>query len=87
MEATGKCGEKLLDFLHKETECVASVCNPFKISSYAKSQLSRTKTDKADAKLIATYVARMSPLPTLPESPIKKQLKEKMRYSQTLKEV
>jgi transposase len=32
-----------------------SVVNPAKIKAYAKSELSRAKTDKADAKLIARY--------------------------------
>jgi len=38
-----------------------SVVNPAKIKAFAKSELSRAKTDKADAKLIARYALTMHP--------------------------
>ena len=39
-----------------------SVVNPAKIKAYyARSELSRTKIDKADAKLIARYAITMQP--------------------------
>jgi len=38
-----------------------SVVNPAKIDAFAKSELSRAKTDKADAKLIARYASIMHP--------------------------
>jgi transposase len=38
-----------------------SLVNPAKIHAFAKSELSRAKTDKADAKLIARYALKMQP--------------------------
>jgi len=38
-----------------------SVVNPAKINAFAKSELSRAKTDKADAKLIARYASITQP--------------------------
>jgi transposase len=52
MEATGAYSQPLADFLVAKGYSV-SVVNPAKIKAYAKSELSRAKTDKADAKLIA----------------------------------
>lgn len=54
MEATGTYGLPLAEFLANRGYFV-SVVNPAKIHAFGKSQLSRAKTDKADAKLIARY--------------------------------
>ena len=54
MEATGIYHELLAEHFHGLGYRVA-VLNPAQIKSYAKSQLQRSKTDKLDAKLIATY--------------------------------
>jgi transposase len=54
MEATGVYHEALAEHCHNEGYRVA-VMNPAQIASYAQSQLQRGKTDKLDAKLIATY--------------------------------
>ena len=53
MEATGNYFEDLADYMGRYYK--VSVINPLKISDYAKSRFSRTKTDKQDAKLIAEY--------------------------------
>lgn len=60
MEATGSYSLPLADFLVAQGYPV-SVVNPAKIHAFAKSELSRTKTDKADAKLIARYARSMQP--------------------------
>lgn len=60
MEATGIYGEALADFLYKE-ETLVSVVNPAKIKGFGQSLLTRTKTDAADAKLIAQYCEKMNP--------------------------
>lgn len=54
MEATNVYHEAVATFLqqHDYRVCVA---NPAQIAAYAKSELSRTKTDKTDAKLIARF--------------------------------
>lgn len=60
MEATGAYSIPLADFLVNQGYLV-SVVNPAKIKAFSKSELSRAKTDKADAKLIARYGATMHP--------------------------
>lgn len=60
MEATGAYSQPLADFLVAKGYPV-SVVNPAKIKAFAKSELSRAKTDKADAKLIARYALAMQP--------------------------
>ena len=60
MEATGAYSLPLADFLVNQGYSV-SLVNPAKIHAFAKSELSRAKTDKADAKLIARYALMMQP--------------------------
>ncbi len=57
MEATGIYHQALAEYLHAQGYRVCMI-NPARISSYAKSQLRRVKTDKTDAKLIALYGQR-----------------------------
>jgi len=60
MESTGTYSLPLADFLAKQEHSV-SLVNPAKIHAFGKSELSRAKTDKADAKLIARYALMMKP--------------------------
>jgi transposase len=60
MEATGAYSLPLADFLTQQGHSV-SLANPAKIHAFGKSELSRAKTDKADAKLIARYALKMQP--------------------------
>ena len=60
LEATGTYGEALTTYLHEAGHTV-SVVNPAVIKAYAQSQLSRTKTDKADATLIAQFCEERKP--------------------------
>lgn len=60
MEATGAYSIPLAEFLVQSDYPVA-VVNPAKIKGFAKSELSRVKTDKADAKLIARYALEKQP--------------------------
>lgn len=60
MEATGAYSFPLAEFLADQDFWV-SVVNPAKIQAFAKSELSRAKTDKADAKLIARYALEKQP--------------------------
>src|SRR5437868_14074743 len=54
LEATGAYGEALALYLHKAGHQV-SVINPAAIKAFAASRLSRTKTDRVDAELIARF--------------------------------
>jgi transposase len=60
LEATGTYGEALATYLH-DAGHVVSIINPALIKAYAKSRLSRTKTDKVDATLIASFCAERRP--------------------------
>lgn len=55
LEATGCYGENLVRYLH---DCAIEVfvLNPAQVKYYAKSMMSRTKTDKVDAKVICTFL-------------------------------
>lgn len=60
MEATGAYSIPLAEFL-VDAGYPVSVVNPAKIKAFAQSELSRVKTDKADAKLIARYAHEKRP--------------------------
>jgi transposase len=60
LEATGTYGEALATHLHDAGHTV-SVVNPAVIKAYAESHLSRAKTDKADATLIARFCSERQP--------------------------
>lgn len=65
MEATGSYGEALATYLYDKGYKV-SVVNPAQIKGFGQAQLTRTKTDKADAKLIARFAQALSPAPWQP---------------------
>ena len=54
MEATGSYGEKVADYLYEHGHQV-HIVNPACIKAFARSKLSRHKTDEVDALLIAEY--------------------------------
>src|SRR5215213_10058241 len=60
MEATGTYGEALALYLFDAGHRV-SIINPAVIKAYAQSHLSRAKTDKVDATLIARFCAERQP--------------------------
>lgn len=60
LEATGTYGEALATYLHESGHTV-SIINPAAIKAYAQSRLSRVKTDKADATLIAQFCRERRP--------------------------
>ena len=60
LEATGTYGEALALFLHEAGQTV-SIINPAAIKAFAGSRLSRTKTDKVDAELIARFCQAQQP--------------------------
>ena len=60
MEATGTYYEALAAYLHEEGHTV-SVVNPAAVKAYAQSRLSRTKNDRVDAELIASFCAERRP--------------------------
>lgn len=65
MEATGTYHARLALRLHESGRTV-SVVNPLVIKRFAQMQLSRVKSDRADAELIRRYAEQQSPAPWLP---------------------
>src|SRR5215210_5748214 len=60
LEATGTYGDSLALFLH-EAGHIVSVVNPAAVKAFAASRLSRTKTDRVDAELIARFCQAQQP--------------------------
>lgn len=65
MEATSQYYEEVAEFLWHASYKV-SVINPLQIKAFGESQLSRQKTDKSDAVLIARFCEQQSPPPWEP---------------------
>lgn len=86
MEATGAYSIPLAEFLVERGYRV-SVVNPAKIHAFAKSELSRAKTDKADAKLIARYCFSMKPDLWMPPPPSIRKLQALLRRVEHLLEM
>jgi len=63
MEATGIYWEAVAEFLSAKSGFTVSVINPAQIKAFAASHLTRTKTDKVDAGLIAAFCAERNPEP------------------------
>jgi transposase len=86
MEATGAYSVPLAEFLADQGYRV-SVVNPAKIHAFAKSELSRTKTDQADAKLIARFCLNMKPALWTPPPPALRELQALLRRVEHLLEM
>lgn len=65
LEATGVYGEALAEYLFDAGHTV-SVVNPARIKGFAQSLLTRAKTDKVDARIIAQFCQAMNPTPFTP---------------------
>jgi len=83
IEATGTYGEELALYLYRAGH-VVSVVNPAKIKGFAQSELSRTKTDKSDAALIARFCRAMRPEAWQPPAPEVKKLQALVRRLEEL---
>ena len=68
LESTGTYGDLVANSLH-DAGHVVSVVNPLRIKAYAVSRLSRNKTDKVDARLIAGFCQTQNPKQWFPPSP------------------
>lgn len=86
MEATGIYGDDLAYFLVEAGHRV-SVVNPARIKGFGQSELIRTKTDKADAALIARFCAAMQPEPWNPPSQEVRELQALVRRLEALQEM
>ena len=73
LEATGRYGEALATTL-ADAGLRVSVVNPAQIHAFGKAELSRTKTDKGDAKRIARFCSLHRPPPWQPAPPALREL-------------
>ena len=86
LEATGEYGAALALRLYAVGH-VVSIVNPARIAAYAKSRLARTKTDKADATLIAHFCRTQQPLPWTPPPAEVRELQARVRRVEMLQEM
>ena len=86
MEATGAYGEALALDLHKAGHQV-SVINPAAIKAFAASRLSRTKTDRVDAELIARFCQAQRPPAWTPPAAEVRELQALVRRLEALTEM
>ncbi len=75
MEATGIYWEAVAEHLAARPQTTVSVVNPAQIKAFGASLMARTKTDKADAKLIAQFCAERTPEPWQAPTPAEKTLR------------
>ena len=86
LEATGGWSEDLAVFLHERGHTV-SVVNPLVIKAFGQSTLTRTKTDKADAELIARFCSTMQPEPWRAPSAAQRRLQQLTRRRSALSDM
>lgn len=75
MEATNIYWEPVAEFLAGFEAVTVSVINPAQIKAFGASRMVRTKTDKADAKLIAEFCAERRPAPWQAPAPAEQALR------------
>jgi transposase len=86
LEATGSYGEALASFLH-DAGFVVSLVNPAAVRAFANARLSRTKTDKVDAELIARFCLAQQPTAWQPPAPELRELQALVRRLDALVEM
>jgi transposase len=86
LEATGEYGTALAVFLADHNVAVR-VVNPTQIKGFAQSELSRTKTDKTDAKIIARFCQAHQPPVWQPPPPSVRELQILVRRLDALNEI
>ncbi len=83
LEATGVYGEAVAEFL-ADAGHIVSVVNPAQVKAFAVASMVRTKTDKADARLIAEFCVAQCPDPWQPPSPAVRELRALVRRREAL---
>lgn len=86
LEATGTYSEALATYLSDAGQLV-SLVNPAATKAYAGAQLSRTKTDRVDAELIARFCLTQKPLAWKPAAPEIRELQALVRRLDALIEM
>jgi transposase len=84
MEATSNYGDMLAHYLY-DIGFSLSVVNPARIKSFGQSELSRTKTDKNDAQLIARFCHAMKPDLWQPKAAYIREMQQWVKRAEALK--
>jgi transposase len=83
LEATGRYSEGLAEHLHA-AEHTVSVINPARVKAFAAATLTRTKTDRTDAALLAEFCQRHQPAAWSPPPPAQRELRALVRRRESL---
>ena len=83
MEATSSYGYALAEMLHQRGD-VISIVNAARIHAFGQSLMQRTKTDKADARVIALFCQQQKPEPWVPPAPEVAELQALVRHLDAL---
>jgi transposase len=86
LEATGTWAEAVALVLHEAGHTV-SLVNPAQVRAFGQSQLKRTKTDKADAQLIARFCAMHQPPAWTPAPAHMREIQALVRRLEALEEM
>ncbi len=86
LEATGTYGEALALFL-SDAGVMVSIVNPAAVKAFAAGCLTRTKTDKTDAELIARFCPAQKPLAWSPPASEMRELQALVRRLESLIEM
>ena len=86
LEATGTYGIALAERL-ADAGYVVSLVNPARIAAYARSRLTRSKTDPVDARLIAEFCEKETPPRWVPPAPELRALQALVRRLDALEEM
>lgn len=85
MEATGRYWNDLAEYLCESGFSVSAI-NPARIKGFSQSLLSRLKTDKADAEVIALFCQALKPRLWKPPTLQSRELQEMVRHQAHIKE-
>ena len=85
LEATGTYGDAITDYFYTR-EYTVKVINPLQIKSFAKTKLSRHKTDRVDAGIIAEYGSKFEAIPYKPIETHRQELRALYRCSLSIQE-
>jgi len=84
LEATGRYGDALAAYLHATGQIVSRI-NPARARAYARSKLTRNKTDRVDAALLADFCRTQQPRAWTPPAPERHELQALVQHLDALK--
>jgi len=86
LEASGGYEEPFMVWMNEQTEIPVTRLNPYRIKAFTESRLSRTKTDRQDAKAIASFMELHRPKPSESPDSAHHEMRDHSRHLEHLKE-